>query len=305
MRVYGASGFRSVPAYGSGVVVHERGFVLTAWSIALRTDTLRIVDHKGQGYQAEVWRADPGLGVALLKVRSTGAAGFTALRLGDSSQLREGSPLLALGNPFGFLYGDEKAAASRGVVTAITAPGRGGFRLIRFPDRLERLVLTDIPNNPGTQGGPLLTLEGELVGIQGRLIESRATNTILNFGVLAESMREFVRKGTAAPEAQPDAPPPTPAARRKPRSLGLRLLRAHLVRSPLAYVERIAQGSTAARAGFKVDDMIFRVGERTIRSCRDFDEASARLVPGNTVEIVVKRGQVMVALSVVVPKEPE
>ena len=48
---------------------------------------------------------------------------------------------------------------------------------------LKQVILTDIPNNPGTQGGPLLTLSGEFVGVQGRLIESRTTNTILNFAV--------------------------------------------------------------------------------------------------------------------------
>jgi serine protease Do len=85
--------------------------------------------------------------------------------------------------------------------------------------------------------------------------------------------------------------------------LGLRLQRAHLVRSPLSYVERVARGSPAAQAGVRPDDLVFRVGERTIRSCRDYDQALALLEPGSHVQLVVKRGDVMLPLDVVVPKE--
>ena len=301
VRIYGG-GFTNGPAYGSGVLVDERGFVLTTWSISLRTDTLKVVDHAGRRYAAVIWRADPGLGAALLKVQGTGA-GFSALPLGDSSTLAPGDPVISFGNPFGFLYGTERAAASRGVVSAISPAGRGGFRLERFPPTLDTLLLTDIPNNPGTQGGPLLSLSGELVGIQGRLVESRATNTILNYALPANSVRQFVRAGTASPVARPELDPPPRKVRLGIVDVGLRLQRAHLVRSPLAYVERVVKESPAHRAGFHVDDLVFRIADRTIRSCRDWDAALKTIKRGADATVMVKRGNVMIPLTLAIPKE--
>lgn len=304
VKVYGAGGFTGVPSYGTGVIVHERGFILTAWSIALKTPELKIVTHDGKRYPAQIWRADPGRGVALLRAKKAMIARFKALRLGDSSALRRGDPVLGIGNAFGIIYGNERPGVMRGVVSAIASIRRGGARVVRLPPRLTTVILTDVANNPGTQGGPLVTLEGELVGILGRLIESRTTNTILNFAVPADSVRAFVKAGLAA-----DAPqkvPPTSGkrrVRRRPVDLGIHLQRAHLVRSPLAYVERVAPKSVAAKAGLKADDLIFRLGQRTIRSCRDWDQALARTKPGQELKLLVKRKERMLSLSLTIPRK--
>ena len=74
------------------------------------------------------------------------------------------------------------------------------------------------------------------------------------------------------------------------------LLRAHLVRSPLAYVERVVPESPAARAGFEPDDLVFRLAGRTIRSCRDYDQVLESLAAGQEVEVVVKRGPALITL---------
>lgn len=296
VKVYGAGGFQGVPAYGAGVVVDERGFVLTAWSIALRTDALKVVTHEGRRLPAEVWRADPGLGVALLKVRAPDA-GLVALRLGDSSRLRPGDAVWALGNPFDVIYGDELPALAAGCVTAIGAPRAQGKDVLRLPERLERVIVTDVPSNPGTQGGPLLSRDGELVGITGRIVESRQTNTIIDYAVAAADLVDLVREGVAAD--RPRAEPPRPPTRRTGAvrvETGLRLLRVHLARPPMAYVEAVVAGSPAERAGLQADDLVFRVGERTIRTCRDYDEALEGRTPGERLRVVVKRGKDMKAV---------
>ena len=305
VRVYGAGGFVGIPSYGVGVVVDGRGFVLTTWSIALDTPELHVVTPDGKRCPAKLWRADVGLGAALLKIDALDSQ-LQPLRLGDSRRLSAGSQVIALGNPFRVAYGYESLAVMRGVVSGVVSPRDGGFRVLRLPPRLERVVLTDIPNNPGTQGGLLATLEGEFVGILGRLIESRATNTILNVAIPADELRAFVKAGLAQPKAQPVAKAPTTEAKRRhPPELGLRLQRASLVRSPLAYVEAVRRGSPAAQAGLRADDLVFRVGRRTIRSCRDFDEAVAGLEPGSKVSVVVKRGEECLSLELTLPEEEE
>lgn len=294
LKVYGAGGFTGVPAYGTAVVVDERGFALTAWSIALKTDELKVVTHEGTRHAAVVWRADPGLGVALLKVKlPPGSRPLPALRLGDSTRVQAGDPVLTLSNPFGMIYGDERPAVTSGVVSFVGPARTEGVAVSRLPETLPEVILSDVPNNPGTQGGALLTREGELVGILGRLVESRATNTILNYAVPAHLLRDFVREAVAWETARPDAPRPPARDPAHPAESGIRLLRAHLARPPLAYVEAVVRGSPAEKAGVRPDDLVFRLGGRTIRSCRDFDEALEARRPGETLELVLKRGDRM------------
>lgn len=299
VKVYGAGGFQGVPAYGTGVVVDERGFVLTAWSIALRTEALKVVTHEGRRLPAVVWRADPGLGVALLKVNAADAA-LSALRLGDASGLAPGDAVWALGNPFDVIYGDELPALAGGVVTAIGSPRAQGKEVLRLPERLERIIVTDVPSNPGTQGGPLLDREGRLVGITGRIVESRQTNTIINFAIGSADLAPLVQEGVAATKPRPEPPRPRqPRAEGLGPETGLRLQRVHLARPPMAYVESVVAGSPAEKAGLQADDLVFRLGGRTIRTCRDFDEALAGRRPGEAVVVVVKRGTEMLQVTLV------
>lgn len=296
VKVYGAGGFQGVPAYGTGVIVDERGFVLTAWSIALRTEALKVVTHDGRRLRATLWRSDPGLGAALLRLEPPqgGLPSLQPLRLADSTGLAPGDAVFTIGNPFGIIYGDERPAVAWGVVTAIGSLRAGGVDVARLPERLERVIVTDIPGNPGSQGGPLLTRDGRLVGIVGRLVESRATNTIVNHALPAADLVEFVRGGVAAERPIPEPPRVAPRARAGPAvESGLRLQRVHLARSPMAYVEAVVRGSPAEAAGVQPDDLVFRLGERTIRTCRDFDEALAAHRPGDTVRLVLKRGDAM------------
>lgn len=305
VKVYGAGGFTGVPAYGSGVVIDERGFVLTAWSIALDTPELHVVTPSGKRLPATLWAADAGLGAALLRVDPLGA-GLVPLRLSPSGALRSGAAVLAIGNPFGIVYGAEPLSVQRGVVTVLGEPREGGARVLRLPGGLSEVILTDIPNNPGTQGGALLTLEGELVGILGRLVESRSTNTVLNFALPADALTPFVQASLAQAQARPAAKAaPLERVTRSGPDLGIRLQRAHLVRSPLAYVEIVRRGSPAAAAGVKPDDLVFRVGARTIRDCRDYDEALSELAdlqPGARIPLTLKRGAACLRVEVEVPQ---
>lgn len=298
LKVYGAGGFTGVPAYGSAVLVDERGFALTAWSISLRTDDLKVVTHDGARHPAVVWRSDPGLGVALLRVKlPPGARPLPALRLGDSARLRPGDQVIGIGNPFGIIYGDERPSVSTGVVSFVGPPHGEGVSVSRLPEALPEVILTDVPSNPGTQGGALLTAGGELVGVLGRLVESRATNTLLNYAVPVHLLRDFVREALAWPEARPDPPrPPAPPPAPPPVESGIRLQRVHLVRPPLAYVETVVRGSAAEKAGVLADDLVFRFDGRTIRDCRDFDAALAARRPGDEVTLVLKRGERMLTV---------
>ncbi len=282
VKVYGAGGFRGIPAYGTGVVVDPSGVIATAWSIALKTEGLKVTTDQGQRLEAKILRADPKHGIALLKVE-LGDQKLPALELGDSSALRPGDQVYGVGNAFDDATGDEKSAVMGGVVMAIAAlEVRIG---IEDGPPLGTVIITDVANNPGTQGGGLFTREGKLVGILGRLVESKETNSLINFAVPAATLKPFLEAALAGKEPKPDEPPRKLA----PAETGIRLLDAHLTRSPPAYVDRVLPGSPADKAGVKPDDLVFRLDGHVVRSCRVFEDLLHEHGPGDKVKLVLKR----------------
>jgi serine protease Do len=287
VKVYGAGGFKGIPSYGTGVVVDASGIVATSWSIALTSPALKVVTDSGERLEAKLLKQDTAHGLALLKVET--AAKLAPLALADELP-KPGEVVFSIGNAFDDAAGDEKCAVVGGVVTAVTALDvRVG---IEDGPALGEVILTDAPNNPGTQGGALVSRDGKLLGILGRLVESKNTNTQINFAVPAPRIRSLVAQALGAPE--PPAPPPKT---RPPQvETGIRLLDAHLTRSPPAYVERVVPLSPADKAGVRPDDLIFKLGNRVVRSCRQFEELVAEHGPGERVHLVLKRGSTIVEL---------
>jgi serine protease Do len=291
VKVYGAGGFTGIPAYGTGVVVDPSGIVATAWSISLKTEYLKVVTDQGQRLDAKILRADSKKGMALLKVE-LGDVKLTAAELADSTTLAAGDQVYGIGNAFDDATGDEKCAVMGGVVMAI-APIEMRIGIEDAPP-LGNVILTDVANNPGTQGGPLVTRDGKIVGILGRLVESKSTNSLVNFAIPTATWKPFIAAAVAGKE-----PPAEPAAKKAaPVETGIRLLDAHLTRSPPAYVDRVLPGSPAEKAGVKADDLIFRLDGKVVRTCRVYEDILRDHAPGDKVKLVIKRGNGIVELEV-------
>jgi serine protease Do len=152
------------------------------------------------------------------------------------------------------------------------------------------VILTDVANNPGTQGGPLLTRDGKCVGILGRVVESKSTNSLINFAIPTATLKPILDSVKEGKEAPAEAPPKKHA----PVESGVRLLDAHLTRSPPAYVDRVLPGSPAEKAGVKPDDLVFRLDGHVVRTCRAFDDLLREHAPGEKVKLVLKRGSSIV-----------
>ena len=290
VKVYGAGGFTGIPAYGTGVVVDSKGIVATAWSISLKTEYLKVVTDQGQRLDAKILRADSRRGMALLKVE-LGDTKLQAAELADSTTLAAGDQVYGIGNAFDDATGDEKCAVMAGVVMAI-APIEMRIGIEDAPP-LGSVILTDVANNPGTQGGPLVTRDGKVMGILGRLVESKSTNSLVSFAIPTATWKPFIAAAIEGKE------PPVEAAKKvAPVETGIRLLDAHLTRSPPAYVDRVLPGSPAEKAGVKPDDLIFRLDGKVVRTCRVFEDILRDHAPGEKVKLVIKRGNGIVELDV-------
>ena len=139
----------------SGVLLEPTGLILTNAHVAYGRQVLRVTLDDGTALPAELVGADPIFDVALIRIAPPGGAALPVAKLGDSSQVRVGDEVLALGNPLGL-----EQTLTRGIVSSINRV------LPDVPRSLaESLIQTDAAINPGNSGGPLLDRCGLVVGI--------------------------------------------------------------------------------------------------------------------------------------------
>jgi serine protease Do len=144
-------------AIGSGVIVDPRGLVLTNDHIVAGAVLVQVKLDDDRELMAQVVGRDPQLDLALLQVRSKSKLPYA--RLGSSSRIRVGDPVVAVGNPFGLDH-----TVTSGILSA-----RG--RVLHRVGPLAPLLQTDAPINPGSSGGPLYDLEGRVIGVNTAIVE--------------------------------------------------------------------------------------------------------------------------------------
>jgi serine protease Do len=138
---------------GSGVVVTRDGVVLTNNHVVEQAEDVQVTLSDGRKFEAEVVGTDPQSDLAVLRIQGKLPAELTPIEFGDSSTLRLGDVVLAIGNPFGV-----GQTVTMGIVSA---KGRSSVGIVDYED----FIQTDAAINPGNSGGALINLRGELVGI--------------------------------------------------------------------------------------------------------------------------------------------
>ncbi|RME42693.1 MAG: hypothetical protein D6796_14040, partial [Caldilineae bacterium] len=137
---------------GSGVVVDERGYILTNAHVVAAAQTLKVVLWSGEERPASLVVYEPSQDMAMLKVEG---ANLIAAPWGDSNRVRLGQPVIAIGSPLG----DFPNSVTMGVVSGLDRA------LAADETVLYGLIQTDAAINPGNSGGPLVNLRGEVIGI--------------------------------------------------------------------------------------------------------------------------------------------
>ncbi len=159
-------------ASGSGIVLDDEGHVLTNNHVVEGGETIQVsFEAEGKMYPAEVVGTEPNKDLALLKVDAP-ASQLHPLKLGDSSKMEVGDPVVAIGNPF-----DLQRTVTSGIVSALQ-------REITAPDgvTIDNVIQTDAAINPGNSGGPLINSAGEVIGINSQ-IETGGEGSEGNVGI--------------------------------------------------------------------------------------------------------------------------
>jgi Do/DeqQ family serine protease len=149
---FGDPGDRKAMSKGSGVIVTASGRILTNAHVVKDADDIKVTLHDGNDYDAKVVGVDPKADLAVIQLKGN-VPTLKPLTFGDSSSLRLGDVVLAIGDPFGV-----GKSVTMGIVSA---KGRGGMGIEEYED----FIQTDAAINPGNSGGALVNLKGELIGI--------------------------------------------------------------------------------------------------------------------------------------------
>ncbi|MEM2910719.1 MAG: trypsin-like peptidase domain-containing protein [Nitrososphaerota archaeon] len=147
-----------VSGVGSGVVFDPNGYVMTNAHVVEAAQRINVTLHNGEVLSGEVIGKDVSTDIAIIKVDREG---LQAAKLGDSSKLKVGQFVIAIGNPFGLAGGP---TVTTGVISALNRNIQTRFGL------MEGLVQTDAAINPGNSGGPLVNLAGEVVALTTAII---------------------------------------------------------------------------------------------------------------------------------------
>ncbi len=259
---------------GSGVVVDAaKGYVLTNNHVVEGADDIAVTIADGRTVKAKVLGTDPDSDLAVIQIP---AEKLTALPVADSSKLRVGDFVVAVGEPFGL-----GQTVTSGIVSALGRSGLGGSGVQNF-------IQTDASINPGNSGGPLVNLRGELVGINSMIFSPSGGNVGIGFAIPSnlalDVMRQLIQFGEVKRGALGvDAQDVTPELS---RMLGL------ADNQHGAVVTRVRAGSPAEAAGLKMGDVIVSLGGKPVASDQELHNLEGLGSAGAAVSVgIVREGK--------------
>ena len=263
---------------GSGFIIEEDGYVMTNHHVIDGADQIivRLADRRE--FEAELIGSDPLSDIALLKID---ADDLPTLKLGHSEALRPGEWVVAIGSPFNF-----EQSVTAGIVSA---KGRSTGQQQYVP-----FIQTDVAINRGNSGGPLLNMDGEVVGINSWILSSGGGYMGLSFSIpietasaAARQLREHgkVSRGLLGVQVGP-------VDREMAEAL-------NLDRPIGALVNEVNEGSAAEKAGIQPGDVILSFNGVTIDSSGDLPPLVGSNPPGTEARVEVSRNGKEKTLTVV------
>jgi Do/DeqQ family serine protease len=234
---------------GSGVILSADGIVVSNYHVVGMATEIRVVTTDRREYDARVILGDQASDLAILQLEE--AEDLPWLNLRDSDQVEVGELALAIGNPFGV-----GQTVSSGIVSGLARSGAGtGSGLGYF-------LQTDAPINPGNSGGALIDINGDLIGINTRILSRSGGSNGIGFAIPANLVREFMNQARAGAEAfrRPWAGMAgQPVDADLAASLGMDLPEGMVISD-------LHPRSPFAKAGFKVGDVITQVDGQQVNS---------------------------------------
>jgi serine protease Do len=255
---------------GSGFIVSADGFIVTNAHVVENAEEITVRFTDKRELKAKVIGADLRSDVAVIKVEATG---LPVMKIGDTSKLRVGEWVIAIGSPFGFAN-----TVTAGIVSAKSRENLSGDpNLDAVP-----FIQTDVAVNPGNSGGPLLNMRGEVVGINSQIFSRTGSFAGISFAIpidyafnVADQLMKTgkVVRGRIGVGIQN-------VTKDLADSLGLPKVQG-------AVVGNVEEGSPAAKAGLEAGDVILRIDNHPVEGSADLSRTIRALRPGTKITLNV------------------
>jgi serine protease Do len=254
---------------GSGVIVSADGHILTNSHVVRDADEIKVTLTDKRSFEAKVIGEDRESDVAVIKID---ASDLPTAKLGNSSNLRVGEVVLAIGNPFGL-----DSTVTSGI---ISATGRTNVGIIDYED----FIQTDAAINPGNSGGPLVNIEGEVIGINTAIATRSGGYQGIGFAIPSNTaqhiMESLVKYGKV---------------RRGFLGINIQDLTGALAKSfgkedaSGALVSRVIPGSPAEEAGIQDEDIVIKFNGQDVDGAAHLKNLVGSLQPNAKATVTVLR----------------
>jgi Do/DeqQ family serine protease len=262
--------------FGSGVIISKDGYIVTNNHVIEGADEISVTLNDNREFIGRVIGTDPSTDLALVKIEGDD---FPTLPIGDSDALKVGEWVLAVGNPFNLT-----STVTAGIVSAKARS------LGVYSGGIESFIQTDAAINKGNSGGALVNAKGELVGINAVLSSPTGAYTGYGFAIPTSIMTKIVgdlkQYGTVQRAilgirgSSISNKGLSEELQKKAKELGV-------VDGVL--IGEIIEGSSAAGADIKVDDVIVGIDGKPVKTMADLQESLAKHRPGDKVKVKLIR----------------
>lgn len=262
-----------IGATGSGFIIDSTGYIVTNHHVVEDADGITVTLFDQRELEAEVIGTDELSDLALLKVN---AQNLPTVQLGNSSDLKIGEWVLAMGSPFGLQY-----SVTAGIISYMgRALPTGSASYVSY-------IQTDVAINPGHSGGPLFNLAGEVIGINSQIFTNSGGSIGLSFAIPVDVAKSVVSQLQA-----------TGSVSRGYIGIGYEnvsqaLAEAFNLDTPHgALVNQVMEGEAGALAGIEIGDIIVAINGNLIRTGPDLPYFIGLLMPGTAVDVeLVRNGE--------------
>jgi serine protease Do len=258
-----------IKGLGSGFIVESSGYIITNNHVVSGAEKVVVKLLSGNEYKAKVLGTDPPTDLALVKID---ADNLPTLEFGDSDMLKVGQWVIAIGNPFGL--------TSTVTVGVVSAKGRSGIGIEDYED----FIQTDAAINLGNSGGPLLSADGKVIGINTAIVSSSGGSVGIGFAIpsnMAKIIYEQLRNkghvtrgflGIVIQQITPDL-----------------AKYFHLTSNKGILVSEVSKDSPAEKAGIKQGDVITAINGHPTEKIAEFRNYVAMQAPGTKAELTIIR----------------
>ncbi len=252
---------RKVNGMGTGIVIDERGYIVTNHHVVDGVDSLRVTMYDGSSYNAQVVSYDRGHDLAIIKVNPTRP--LKVMPFGTSSDLMLGETVIAVGNAFGY-----EDTVTGGMVSSLSRDVE-----VNEKQSYKNLIQTDASINPGNSGGPLINLDGEAVGIN---VAIRAGAQRIGFAIPIDDARRVIAQLLSIEQLNKT-------------SHGLMTTDIKTEKVRKLRVKSSRPGSPAEKSGLKSGDVVVKVENTDVVDAADFERALLGRKAGDEVDILIRR----------------